>query len=159
MAIDAKLNRYMRKAKQKTKVDPAQAKLDKINQILGSDAINTLLENGDLSPSSVVATLRTMVDTISNHGVPLSRSDRDRLHDSFMSSTRRRSEGLTHFQPFGENEVAAAIEEVRRLQSTVSTFEAAVVTARQSAGHVISESQCLAANLIDQLENGVTPNE
>ena len=61
MDFDAKLNRYMRKAKQKTSVDSVQAKLEQVQNMLSSDGVQTLLANGDLTRETFVDTLKTLV--------------------------------------------------------------------------------------------------
>lgn len=160
MDVQGKLNRYMRKAKQKTAADPVKHKLDQVKQMLNSDAVDTLLDNGDLTPKSLVTTLRTIVDAAADTPLgSLPRSECHRMTDCFDSSTRRRPEDLRHFRPYGAAEVAAAIEEIRTLQSTVTDFESAVTQARRSASTVIDNSHSLAAHLIHQLETGVTPND
>ena len=160
MDVQGKLNRYMRKARQKSTANPVQHKLDQVQQMLNSDAVDTLLDNGDLTPKSLVTTLRTIVDAAADTPLgALSRHERNRMMDCFDSSTRRRPEDLNHFRPYGAAEVTAAIEEIRILQSTVTDFESAMTFARRSASTVIDNSHALAAHLIYQLETGVTPND
>ena len=158
--LDNKLNRALRKATEKTTADPTQARMDEVMNMLSSDAMDTLLDNGDLTPRAAVGSIKLLI-SMGCDGT-LSKSKKascTKLANAQYDSERVQTTADRHFTPFGTEQVADAISEIRSMGERIDIFERRYGDMRMAAQDFLEISRHTASGLIDKLENGVTPND
>ena len=150
----------MRKAKQASGASATERKLEEVVNMLNSEAVERLLVNGDLTPSAIVSSLKALVAVTSDGSSSRMNTDRqDKLRYALQRSISDTSRHDRYLQPFGPEQVASSVSELRQLQENVNALTTSMTAVRRAARDLSDNTQTISINLINNLEQGVTPND
>jgi len=134
--------------------------MDEVMNMLSSDAMDTLLDNGDLTPRAAVGSIKLLISMGADGTLSTSKKPTmTKLSGALYDSERTRTTEIRHFTPFGTEQVAEALSEIRGMGERIDTFERRYGDMRMAAQDFLEISRHTAAGLIDKLERGVTPND
>ena len=155
---EVKLGRALRRATSKSTDNPIQSRLTEVNTMLSSEAIGSLLDNGDLTPRAVVDSIKVLVSMASDGTTSASAAVTNRsLSRAAVSSQSNNVPTTRHFSPFGPQQVAEASRYVRVISDRVEALENRYADLRQSARELVDTSQLTVTRLVDSLEQGNIP--